>query len=201
MRRVRVKQANPEFAFDLLNLTEQRNQRRSASRIHWLPRPGCGLPQIHSVIRGVLTDQIDFAHTFANERTDFRQDRFRFAAPMLAAHLWDHTKTARMIAALRNLHVSGMRRSKSETRRVVVGNVRGSRVGERKIQILGVNAQRPTVCIERWALSVGRWTFAQNFLNNVSKLCDLIESNKCVHLRQLVTQFSREPLRHAAAYD
>src|SRR4029077_16736619 len=169
MRRVRVKQANPEFAFDLLNLTEQRNQRRSASRIHWLPRPGCGLPQIHSVVRGVLTDQVDFAHTFADERTDFRQDRFRFAAPMLAAHLWNHAKTARMIAALGNLHVSGMRRSKSETRGVVIGNVRGACVRECQIGLVGFgrnvkrrtyNAQRPTLLLRHWALSVERWAFA-----------------------------------------
>src|ERR1700747_1366652 len=100
MRRVRVKQTHPEFAFDVLNLTEQRNQRRSASRIHRLPRPCTGLPKIHSVVCGVLTGQVDFAYTFADKRTDFRHDRFRFAAPMLAAHLWNHAKTARMIAAL-----------------------------------------------------------------------------------------------------
>src|SRR6476646_1119135 len=136
MRRVGVKQANPKLAFDLLNLTKQRSQRRSTSRIYRLPRPGFGLPQIHSVVRGVLTDQVDFAHTFADERTDFRQHRFRFATPMLAAHLWNHAKTARMIAALGNLHVSGMRRSKSETRGLVIGNVRGACICECKIKMV-----------------------------------------------------------------
>ena len=143
MRRVRVKQANPEFAFDLLNLTEQRDQRRSTSRIHRLTRSPFGLPQIHSVVRSVLTDQVDFAHTFADECTDFRQHRFRFPATMLAAHLWNHAKTARMIAALGNLHVSGMRRSKSETRCVVIGNVRGPRICKRKIGNI----------VEPWAFS------------------------------------------------
>src|ERR1700751_2927148 len=108
---------------------------------------------------------------------------------MLAAHLRDHTKTAWVIAALSNFDVGGMRRSKSETWCVVIGNVGGPRFSESKVPILGVNAQRPSVCIERWALSVGRWTFAQNFLNNLPKLCDLIESNKCVYLRQFVMQF------------
>src|SRR5207244_12149849 len=111
---------------DAVNLTDPRNQPRSAIRVHRLTRSRFGLPQIHSVVRGVLTDQVDFAHSFADERTDFRQHRFRFATPMLAAHLWNHAKTARMIAALGNLHVSGMRRSKSETRCVVIGNVRGT---------------------------------------------------------------------------
>src|SRR5205823_14513059 len=97
----------------------------------------------HSVVCGVLTDQVDFAHTFADERTDFRQYRFRFAAPMFAAHLWDHAKTARMIAALGNLHVSGMRRSKSEARCVVIGNVGRPRICKRKIGNF----------VERWAFS------------------------------------------------
>src|SRR6476646_8438647 len=124
MRRVGVKQANPKLAFDLLNLTKQRSQRRSTSRIYRLPRPGFGLPQIHSVVRGVLTDQVDFAHTFADERTDFRQYGLRFPAPMLAAHLWNHAKTARMITTFGNLYVSEMRRGESEAGRVVIGNVR-----------------------------------------------------------------------------
>src|SRR5262245_30700716 len=136
MRRVSVKQAHPESAFDLLNLTEQRNQRWSASRIHRLPRSRLGPPQIHSVVRGVLTDQIDFADTFADERSDFRQHRFRFPAAMLAAHLWNHAKTARMIATLGNFHVSGMCRSQSETRCVVIGNVRGPYMCECKIKIV-----------------------------------------------------------------
>src|SRR5262245_3247782 len=127
MRRMRVKEAHPEFAFDLLNRTEQRNQRRSASRIHGLTRSCFGVPQVHSVVRSVLADQVDFAHTFMNERADFGQNRFRFSAPMLSTHLWDHAKTAWMIAALGNFHVRRMRRSKSETRRAVIGDVRGPR--------------------------------------------------------------------------
>src|SRR4029453_18542733 len=179
----------PEFVFELLNLPEQRNQRRSASRIHRLPRSRFGLPQIHSVVRGVLTDHIDFAYTFADEGTDFRQHRFRFPAPMLAAHLWDHAKTARMIAALGNLQVSRMRRSKSETRRVIIGNVRGPLVRKRKIEL---------VIFRR---NVERRTFLQNSFDNPAKLFDLIESDERVYLGQLVVQFSRKPLRHAAATD
>ena len=69
---------------------------------------------------------------------------------MLAAHLWNHAKTARMIAALGNLHVSGMRRSKSETRCVVIGNVRGTLVSECKVEIAiaEIDVQRRTVHTE-----------------------------------------------------
>src|SRR5215472_11039467 len=167
MGRVRVKQSHPEFAFDLLNLTKQRNERRSASRIDRLSRSDFGVPQIHSVVRGVLTDQVDFAHTFTDQGTDLRQHRLRFAAPMLAAHLWDHAKTARMITALGNFHVGRMRRSKSETWCAVVRNVCGPLIREYKIKIVasGMNVERPTpnaqrrtASIQRWALGAGCWT-------------------------------------------
>src|SRR5437773_8655889 len=113
MRRMGVKQAHPEFAFDFLNLAKQRSQCRTASGINRLPRSRFGLPQIHSVIGRVLADQIDLAHAFADERTNFRQHGVRFAAAMFSTHLRNHTKTARMIAALGNLDVSEMRWSKS----------------------------------------------------------------------------------------
>src|SRR5947207_8578274 len=62
MRRVRVKQAHPEFAFDLLNLAKERGEGRSASRIDWLAGPCFRRPQIHSVIGRVLGDQVDFVY-------------------------------------------------------------------------------------------------------------------------------------------
>src|SRR6266540_2017921 len=49
------------------------------------------------------------------------------------AHLWNHAKTARMIAALRNLYIGGMRGRKPEARRIVIGDVGGPRVCECQI--------------------------------------------------------------------
>src|SRR5262249_57941470 len=66
MRRVRVKQAHPEVAFDLLNLAKQRSESGPATGIYRLPRTRFGLPQIHAVIRGVLAYQVDLAHAFAD---------------------------------------------------------------------------------------------------------------------------------------
>src|SRR5919109_2219075 len=131
MRRMRVKQTHPKFAFDFLNLAKQRSQCRSATGIHRLSRSRLGLPQIHPVIRGVLTDQINLAHAFADECADFRQHRFRVPAPMFSAHLRNHAKATRMITAFSNLYVSEMRRCKSESWRVVIGNVRRARLGKR----------------------------------------------------------------------
>src|SRR5438094_3119409 len=115
MRRVRVKQAHPKFAFDLLNLAKQRGEGRSASRIDWLAGPCFRRPQIHSVIGRVLADQVDFAHAFADERANFCNYGLRSAAAMFAAHLGNHAKTTWMIAAFSYFYVRKMCRRKPET--------------------------------------------------------------------------------------
>ena len=80
-------------------------------------------PQIHSVIGGILTDQIDFANAFSHQCANLGKNRIRCAAPMLAAHLRDHTKCAWMVTPLGDLQVGGMRRRKAEPRRVVIRDV------------------------------------------------------------------------------
>ena len=49
---------------------------------------------------------------------------------MFAAHLGDHAKTARVIAAFGNFYVSEMRRCKPEAGRIVIGNVAWTRCDE-----------------------------------------------------------------------
>src|SRR6266516_407943 len=134
MRGVCVKQTHPEFAFNLLNLTKQRCERRPASRIDGLARPCFYRPQIHAVVRSILTDQVDFAHAFADERANFCNYGLRSAAAMSAAHLGNHAKTAWVIAAFSYFYVRKMCRRKPETRRVVIRNVSGPGVRERKIE-------------------------------------------------------------------
>ena len=113
---------------------------------------------------------------------------------MFAAHLWNHAKTAWMIAAFGNFYVSKMRRCEPETRRIVIGNVSGPRFCECEIDIVavGINVQRPTsnlqrrsVRVRRSVFGVRRWTFSQNLLHNRSKLTHLIQSNKRIYLRHL----------------
>ena len=74
MRRMRIKQPHPEIAVDLLNLSQEINQRRSAGGINRLARSGFLAPQIHSVISRVLADQIEFAHALRDESANFRED-------------------------------------------------------------------------------------------------------------------------------
>src|SRR6266480_7051967 len=138
MRRVRVKQAHPEFAFDLLNFAKQYRESWSASRIDRLTRPRFRRPQVHPVIGGILADQVNLAHAFANELANFRQHRFGFSAAVFSPHLRNHTKTAWVIAAFSNFYVSEMRWREPEPRRVVVGNVSGARVRKRKIDLVVV---------------------------------------------------------------
>ena len=130
MRWMCIKEAHPEVALNLLNVAQKRCESRSASRIDRLARPRFCRPQIHPIICSVLADQIDLAHSFVHEPANLRDDRFRLPTAMFPAHLWDHAKAARVIAAFRNLHISNMRRRQPEARRIVIRDVTGSRVCE-----------------------------------------------------------------------
>ncbi|MEI9897185.1 MAG: hypothetical protein WDN28_25810 [Chthoniobacter sp.] len=44
VRRVRVEQADPEIAFDLVEFAQELHQRRPARAVHLLPRPGLLIP-------------------------------------------------------------------------------------------------------------------------------------------------------------
>src|SRR5215510_13423832 len=70
--RVRVQRANPEVAIDLLNFAKKRGQCGTSCGVHWLTRAGLRCPKIHSVVRRVLTDQIDLANAFTGEPANFR---------------------------------------------------------------------------------------------------------------------------------
>src|SRR5262249_36431843 len=57
--RVRVKEADPEIAFDLLQFVEQVHERDAAGRVDLLARPGFFLPEVHAEVGGVLGDEVD----------------------------------------------------------------------------------------------------------------------------------------------
>src|SRR6266542_1359573 len=166
MRRVRIKQTHPEVPLDFLNFAKKAGKRWAARRVHWLTGSGLRCPKIHPVIGRVLADQINLANTFADESPNFRQHRLWRTAAVLPAHLWNHAKTARMIAALCNLYVGGMRGRKPEARSIVIRNVSGPRVCECQIDltVFRRNVQRPTSNAQLSAfgvacsvLSVGRF--------------------------------------------
>src|SRR6266487_4486576 len=131
MRWVGIKQSHPEFAFDLLNFAKQRSKSWSTCRINRLAGSRFLRPQVHSVIRCILTDQIDLAHALADELPNLRENRFRGPAAVSSAHLRDHTETARVIAPFGDFYISRVRWRKPEARCVVIGNVRGARASQK----------------------------------------------------------------------
>ena len=75
MRRMRVEQAHPKIALDLLNLAQERRERRAARRINRLARPGFLRPQVHPIVSRVLADQVDLLYAFRDERANLRERR------------------------------------------------------------------------------------------------------------------------------
>src|SRR5438094_9935055 len=100
MRRMRVKKAHPEFPFNVLNFAKERGECRPAHRINRLTRTCFLRPQIHSVIRRVLADQVDLSHPFNDESATFRKDLFRLPAAMFSLHSRDDAKTALLLSAV-----------------------------------------------------------------------------------------------------
>src|SRR5215471_17974267 len=145
---VRIQQANPEVAIDLLNFAEKGSQCGAVCRIHWLTGAGLHCPKIHSVIRRVLTNQIDLTNAFADEPANFRQHRLRRAAAVFPAHLRNHAKSARMIAAFGNLYVGRVRGCKPEARRIVIGNVSWALICKSEAGITAIRIK-----IDRWRFS------------------------------------------------
>src|SRR5207249_4347623 len=92
-------------------------------------------PQVHPVIRRVLTDQIYLTHAFLDESSDLREHRFRIPTPVFSPHPWNHAKTTRVVAALGNFNISRVRWGKSETRSVVIRNITGMRGDEVVVEV------------------------------------------------------------------
>src|SRR5262249_42762432 len=100
---MRVKQAHPKFPFNLLNLAKKCGEGRPLRRINPLTRTCFLRPQIHSVVRGILADQVNLSHPFADESSNLRPNRLQRTTATFSPHLRDHAKTAWVIAALCDL--------------------------------------------------------------------------------------------------
>src|SRR5207247_654545 len=123
MRRMRVEQAHPKIARNLLDFAEQTRQRRAARGIHLLARAGLFRPEIHSVIGRILTYKTYLLHTLGDKAAHLCDDGLGRAAAVASAHFRDDAKAARMIASFGDFQVSAVRRGEAKTRRVPIGNV------------------------------------------------------------------------------
>ena len=64
---MRVEQADPEIALDLLQLAQQVGQRIAARRIDQRARAGLFLPAVHAEVGRVLRNQIQLLHALGDE--------------------------------------------------------------------------------------------------------------------------------------
>ena len=96
-----------------------------------------------------------------------------------------------------------MRGCKPEARRIVIRDV--SRTLSCKCQtdltVVGINSECPTSNAQCRTISIGCRALFQNFLHNLTKLRNLIQSDERIDFGHFFSQFARKPLRHAAAYD
>ena len=111
MRRMRVKQPQPEIARDRLCLPQQLAQQ--------------ALPaiQVAPVERRVLRDEVDLPATIRNQCADFGNYIGHWPTAILTANARDAAERARMVAAFGNLHVRSMLRCETHPGRGEIGHV------------------------------------------------------------------------------
>jgi len=137
MGRVGVKQADPEFAGQVVQPAQQRAQRGGLGRQR--PRRGRELlrrrdvpavlrTQIQPVIGRILGDEIQLLHPVRQEFPGLSQDVGLGPAPMAPPHARDDAETARMIAALGNLDVGKMFGRQPEAGRDIIRDIAGPKV-------------------------------------------------------------------------
>src|SRR3984893_5285935 len=131
MRRMSVEKPHPKISRDSFDPLQQTSQGGATRRVDRLSRPCLLIPEVHPIVGGILADQIDLFHSFGGQVANLSFYRLNRPAAMSAAHLRDHTKTARVITSLRNFQVGIVRWSQSKTRRGVIRYV--SRLGRDKI--------------------------------------------------------------------
>src|SRR5688572_30361345 len=130
-----VKQANPEIARDVVEVAQECAEgggvarKRFDSGVEFFGsgnRTGPFRTKIESVVSGVLGDEIDFFDSFVDELLYLLNEVGLSTAAMRPAHSRNDAETAGMIATFRNLDVSEMIRSETETRGSVIGDVDGT---------------------------------------------------------------------------
>ena len=174
MRRVRVEQANPEDALDLVQLTDERGKRLALAGINATARLRALLgPLVHAEVGGVLGDEIDLLHAAGDELTCFLDDALLRAAAMAATNARDDAEGARVVAAFGDLDVGHVLRREAEARCVVVRDV--LRLAGDEVFLL---------------VLLG----SHELLNNRGHLGDLIQTYEGIHFRHQTGQFLRKTL-------
>ena len=198
-----VENANPEFAVDAVEFADQARQRRGVCRqfagrcIEPLRRRNIRSmagPQIEPVIGRVLRNQIQLLHAVGDELPCFLHDVCLATAAVRAAHARDDAKTARMIAALCNLHIREVIRCQSKPGRLKCRDVIGPRVNiDQRLarQTGGKFGDLPLGLVDAWfflRLAKPRSAIADCLPHDVADLLDLVDTHERIHLRHQIGQ-------------
>ena len=135
MRRMGVKQADPEIALERIQLAQQRangrgigGKRSGRGGKFFRRRNGAAVirAQIEAVISRVLRNQVQLLHAVGNQRLGLGHDVRLLPAAMRTAHPGNDAKAARMIAALGDFDVGEVPGREAEPRRGEIGDEGGT---------------------------------------------------------------------------
>ena len=118
---VRVEQADPEIALDLVEFAEERSERLARGGVDLATRVRTGVgPAIHAEVGRVLGDEVDLLDAFGDELARFLDDGLDRTAAVAAADARDDAEGAGVVAAFGDLDVGRVTRREAEARGVEV---------------------------------------------------------------------------------
>src|ERR1035437_238150 len=135
MRRVGVKQANPEITGQGIQFAQEGADGRGAGRERLYGRVepfGCGdgavavRTQVHAVISRVLRDQVQLLDAVGDEGLGLDHEIQLWTAAMRATNAGDDAEAAWMVAPFGDLDVGKVARRQPKARSGVVGDVAGA---------------------------------------------------------------------------
>ena len=160
-----VEHAHPVDFLDLLKRAKQVGEPRTPV-------------EIHTVVRHVLSDEIQLADPIRGQLASLLHDLFDRLGDVLPAHVRDRTKGAKPVAALGNFQVGHMPRSDSQPRTVVL-RLDGGGAKDRALFV------KPT----------------ENSVGNPGDLLTAEHADDLVDFRHLLQQHLFLPLSEAARHD
>ena len=94
------------------------------------------LPKIHAVVGGILADEVDFLNSLGNESANLANDGVQRAAAVASAHLRNHAKAARVVAALRDFDIDRVVRREAKPGSGKIRDIAG--LGRHQIEGVGL---------------------------------------------------------------
>ena len=126
-----------------------------------------------------MADKVDLLHALGNEPANLAYNRIQRAAAMATAHLRDHAKTARVVAAFRDFHIDRVVRCEAKSRRGKIWDIAG---------------------LWRHQIERAGFVLTQDSAENGAGFGDLVEPDEGIDLGEFAGEVSGEALREATAH-